>query len=88
MNAPPTNLAGASTPEVHAGAQADRQDIERGPVNQVQVEVVLELGRIQHLMRWENIFFGLHTVVQLLRYGSYTSPMAAIFNIGHIAQFP
>lgn len=41
-----TNLASAGTPKVDARAQADGQDVERRPVDQVQVEVVLELGRI------------------------------------------
>ena len=51
LNTVQTNLAGAGTPEVHARSQPNRQDVEGGPVDQVQVEVVLELRRIQHLTR-------------------------------------
>lgn len=45
------HLASARTPQVHAGAQPHAEHIEGGPVHQVEVEVVLKLGRIQHLER-------------------------------------
>lgn len=44
-----THLAGAGTPQVDAGAQAHAQHVQRGPVHQVQVEVILQLGGVQHL---------------------------------------
>lgn len=47
----PGHLAGARAPQVDAGAQAHAEHVERGPVDQVQVEVVLQLGRVQHLER-------------------------------------
>mmetsp|Transcript_63313 Transcript_63313/g.181645 ORF Transcript_63313/g.181645 Transcript_63313/m.181645 type:complete len:360 (+) Transcript_63313:650-1729(+) len=43
--------AGASIPEVHTTAQADAQEVGRRPIDQVQVEVVLQLWRIQDLER-------------------------------------
>ena len=42
-------LAGECVPEVHAGAQADGQQVGGGPVDQVEVEVVLQGRRVQHL---------------------------------------
>lgn len=42
-------LAGASTPQIHATAQTDAEDVLRGPVHQVQIEVVLQLRSIQNL---------------------------------------
>lgn len=51
-----TDLAGTSTPQVHARAKPDGQDVERRPVHQVKVEVILKLRCIQNLMptygRW------------------------------------
>ena len=43
------DLGGAGRPEVHAGAQPDRQHILTGPVHQVEVEVVRQLRGIKHL---------------------------------------
>lgn len=43
------HLAGARTPQVHAGAQPHAEHVEGGPVHQVEVEVVLKLWRVQHL---------------------------------------
>lgn len=45
------DLAVLSRPEVNAGAEADRQDVLRGPVHQVEVEIVLQARRIEHLKR-------------------------------------
>ena len=45
------DLAVLSGPEVDAGAEADRQDVLRGPVHQVEVEIVLQAWRIEHLKR-------------------------------------
>ena len=44
----PPYLAGAGTPQVDAGAQADAEHVEGRPVHQVQVEVVLQLRGVQH----------------------------------------
>ena len=45
------HLAVLSGPEVDAGAEADRQDVLCGPVHQVEVEIVLQAWRIEHLKR-------------------------------------
>ena len=47
--AEPGDLRGAGRPQVHAGAQAHAQHVLGGPVHQVKVEVVLQLGGVQHL---------------------------------------
>lgn len=44
-----THLAGAGTPQVHAGPQPHAEHVEGGPVHQVQVEVVLQLRSVQDL---------------------------------------
>lgn len=44
-----SHLAGARAPQIHAATQADAQHVLRGPVHQVQVEVVLQLRRVQNL---------------------------------------
>lgn len=43
--------AGHGVPHVDAGVEADRQDVLLGPVDEVQVEVVLQGGGVQHLYR-------------------------------------
>ena len=43
------HLAGAGAPQVHTGPQAHTQQVAGRPVHQVQVEVVLQLGGVQHL---------------------------------------
>lgn len=48
---PGAHLASACAPQVHTGAQPHAEHIEGGPVHQVEVEVVLKLGSIQHLER-------------------------------------
>lgn len=53
-----TYLAGASTPEVNTTAQAHGQDILRGPVHQIQIEVVLQLWGIQNLERYPGDLAG------------------------------
>lgn len=44
-----THLAAGCGPEVDAGAEADGEHVLRGPVDEVQVEVVLQGRRVQHL---------------------------------------
>lgn len=44
-----THLASAGAPEVDAGSQADTEDVEGGPVHQVEIEVILQLWSIKHL---------------------------------------
>mmetsp|Transcript_35135 Transcript_35135/g.92252 ORF Transcript_35135/g.92252 Transcript_35135/m.92252 type:complete len:214 (-) Transcript_35135:510-1151(-) len=44
------HLRRACRPEVYARAQPDGEHVERGPVDQVQVKVVLQRRRIQHLV--------------------------------------
>ncbi len=44
-----THLAGTGGPEVDARPQADSQSILGGPVHEVQIEVILQGWRIQHL---------------------------------------
>ena len=46
---PATRLCRACGPEVDAGAQADCEHVLGRPVHQIQVEVVLQLWRIQNL---------------------------------------
>lgn len=36
-------------PEVEGGVEGDREYVEGGPLEQVEVEVVLQVGRVQHL---------------------------------------
>lgn len=43
------HLAAGCGPEVDAGAEADGEHVLRGPVDEVQVEVVLQGRRVQHL---------------------------------------
>ena len=43
----PTHLAGAGAPQVDTGAQSNAEHVEGRPVNQVQVEVVLQLRGVQ-----------------------------------------
>mmetsp|Transcript_22852 Transcript_22852/g.59615 ORF Transcript_22852/g.59615 Transcript_22852/m.59615 type:complete len:209 (+) Transcript_22852:1596-2222(+) len=45
------HLGGACAPEVNARAEADAKHILRRPVHQVEVEVVLQVGGIQHFER-------------------------------------
>ena len=42
-------LAGVCTPQIDGGAQADTEGVLGRPVQEVQVEVVLQLGGVQHL---------------------------------------
>lgn len=44
------DLAAACIPQVDAIPQSDREDIVRRPVHEVEVEVVLQCGRVQHLV--------------------------------------
>lgn len=44
------DLAVQSRPEVDAGAKADCQDIFGGPIDEVQVEIILETGSVKHLV--------------------------------------
>lgn len=44
-----TYLAGARTPEIDAAAEAHGEHVLSRPVHEVEIEVVLELGRIEHL---------------------------------------
>lgn len=46
-----TYLAGARTPQIDAAAEAHGEDVLRRPVHEVEIEVVLELGRVEHLER-------------------------------------
>lgn len=46
-----SHLTGACTPEVNAAAQPNGQHILGGPVDQVEIEVVLQFGRVQHFER-------------------------------------
>lgn len=43
------HLAVAGAPQVDAGAESHGEHVLRGPVHQVQVEVILELWRVKHL---------------------------------------
>lgn len=43
------HLAGAGAPQVHAGPQPHAEHVERRPVHQVQIEIILQLGRVQDL---------------------------------------
>lgn len=45
------DLAIGRGPEVDAGAEADGEHVLRGPVDEVEIEVVLQGGRVQDLMR-------------------------------------
>jgi hypothetical protein len=47
------HLAAACIPQVDTIAQSNGKDIMRRPINKVQVEVILQRGRIQHLERRE-----------------------------------
>ena len=38
------HLGGARAPQVNAGAEADGEHVQRGPVDQVKVEVILWRG--------------------------------------------
>lgn len=44
-------LTRTSTPQVNTSPKANAEDVKRGPVHQVQVEVVLQLWGIQHFER-------------------------------------
>lgn len=44
------DLAAACIPQVDAIPQSDGEDIVRGPIHEVEVEVVLQCGRVQHLV--------------------------------------
>lgn len=46
-----TNLTSTSTPQIDTGAQPHTQYILRRPVYEIEIKVVLQLGRIQHLER-------------------------------------
>ncbi|RNA28621.1 hypothetical protein BpHYR1_008630 [Brachionus plicatilis] len=55
-----SHLAGASGPQVDGGAEADAEHVCGRPVDQIQIEVVLELGRVQHFERHFGYFaYGL-----------------------------
>lgn len=43
-----SDLAGAGTPQINTGSQADTEQVTRRPVYQVEVEVILQLWSIQH----------------------------------------
>lgn len=43
-----TYLAGAGAPQVDTGAQSHTEHVQRRPVHQVEVEIVLELWSIQN----------------------------------------
>ena len=45
----PGDLAGAGRPQVDAGPEAHTQHVLAGPVDEIQIEVVLELGGVQDL---------------------------------------
>ena len=47
--AEPGDLAGAGAPQVDGRAEPDGEHVLRRPVDQVEVEVVLQLGSVQHL---------------------------------------
>ena len=44
-----SDLARARAPQVHARAEADGEDVQRGPVDKVEVEVVLQCRGVEHL---------------------------------------
>ena len=46
-----TDLARAGVPEVDSRAEPHGQEVESGPVEEVEVEVVLELRGVQHFER-------------------------------------
>lgn len=46
-----TYLAGARTPQIDAAAEPHGEDVLRRPVHEVEIEVVLELGRVEDLER-------------------------------------
>lgn len=46
------HLAGTSAPQVNTSPKANTEDVKRGPVHQVQVEVILQLWGIQHFERY------------------------------------
>ena len=52
----PGHVAVLGRPEVHGGAEAYAQSVTTRPVHQVQVEVILKVGGVQHL--WVKLFFG------------------------------
>ena len=56
------HFAVLSGPEVDAGTEAHGQNILRGPVDQVEVEVVLKAWRIEHLER----LLGNHSLLLVL----------------------
>jgi hypothetical protein len=43
------HLAAACVPQVDTIAQSNSKDIMRRPIHKVEVEVILQRGRIQHL---------------------------------------
>lgn len=45
------HLRGAGAPHVHGLVESDCKDVRGAPVDQVQVEVILELWCIQHFVR-------------------------------------
>ena len=45
-----TYLTSTSTPEVHTSTESHSQYVRVAPVHQVQVEVILELRRVQHFV--------------------------------------
>lgn len=49
LNTSSPYLTGACAPQVHTSPEANTQQIPRRPVHQVEVEVVLQLGGVQHL---------------------------------------
>jgi len=51
-----THLAGARTPQVDTCTQSNAEHIQRGPVHEVEVEVVLELWSIQDFERYFGYF--------------------------------
>jgi len=51
-------LAGERGPQVDTTAKADTQHILRRPVDEVEVEIVLQFGRVQHFERDSGYFSG------------------------------
>lgn len=43
-----TYLTSACTPQINAAAQSNGQYILRWPIDQIQIEIVLQFGRVQH----------------------------------------
>ena len=48
--AEPRHLGGAGGPDVHTAVQANRQNVLAAPVDEVQVEVIADVGRVENLV--------------------------------------